>query len=264
MAAINIYDTLTFEPLDADKIELTVIDGSPQSASGSFRAEAPAGPTNLVVRAAMLLKEHAACSAGVRITLVKRIPSAAGLGGGSSDCAATLAALNRLWQLGLPPETLRQLAGQLGSDIPFFLGSSAIARCTGRGEIIEPFAQQAGLHFVVARPLTGLSTPAVYRGCEPDRTNQSGQLFLEAIRSGQICRMAQRLHNGLQAPAEVLSADVRRLRSLFERESVVGHQMSGSGSSYFGMCRTFRHAVSVAGRLRSAGVPWVRVARICP
>ncbi len=263
MAAINIYDTLTFEETSSEGVELTVVDASPRSAVPGLRSEAPAGPTNLVVRAAMLLKEYAGCRRGAKIFLIKRIPSSAGLGGGSSDCAAALGALNRLWKLDLPQSQLLELAGRLGSDVPFFLGKSPLALCTGRGETIEPFRVSAGLHFVVAKPATGLSTPAVYRACQPDATNQNATLFLQAIRSGGICRTARRLHNGLQGPAETLSSDVRRLRSLFEQESVVGHQMSGSGSSYFGVCRSHRHAMGIASRLRSAGVPWVKVARSC-
>jgi len=263
MAAINLYDTLTFEEQPSDEVELTVVDASPRSAVPGLRSEAPAGPTNLVVRAAMLLKEHAGCHRGAKISLVKRIPSSAGLGGGSSDCAAALGALNRLWGLKVPHAELLALAGRLGSDVPFFLGKTPLALCTGRGETIEPFRVSTGLHFVVAKPASGLSTPAVYRACRPDETNQSASLFLQSLQSGAVCGMAQRLHNGLQGPAETLSNDVRRLRSLFEQESVVGHQMSGSGSSYFGVCRSHRHAMGIASRLRSAGVPWVKVARSC-
>lgn len=264
MAAINLYDTLSFELLPSGQIELQVIDASPRSRVGGIRSDAPTGPTNLVVRAAKLLKEYASCPLGARISLIKRIPSAAGLGGGSSDCAATLGALNKLWGLGVSRVELGNLASQLGSDVPFFLGETPVALCTGRGELIEPFRVSPSLHFVVAKPSSGLSTPAVYRECRPDQTHQNGRLFLEALGGGQISRMARRLHNGLQIPAEQLSSDVRRLRSLFEQQSVVGHQMSGSGSSYFGVCRSRRHAMRVASRLRSAGVPWVKVARICP
>jgi 4-diphosphocytidyl-2-C-methyl-D-erythritol kinase len=264
MAAINLYDTLSFEAIPADKIELAVIDAYSRSSAGVLRSDAPTGATNLVVRAAMLLKEHAAYDGGVRISLVKRIPSSAGLGGGSSDCAATIGALNRLWKLGIPDAKLSDIAAQLGSDVPFFLGKTPVALCTGRGEVLEPFRVSTGLHFVVAKPLTGLSTPAVYRSCVPDQTNQDTNQFVKALADGNICQMARRLHNGLQTPAESLSSDVRRLRSLFEQESVVGHQMSGSGSSYFAVCRTAHHAMAVARRIAAAGIPWVKVVRSCP
>jgi len=264
MAAINLYDVLTFEPAESDSVELKVGDASARSSGARMPLEAPAGPGNLVVRAAMLLKEYAGCRKGATISLAKKIPSSAGLGGGSSDCAAALYALNRVWALGVPRRELLELAGRLGSDVPFFLSDSTVALCSGRGERIEPFRFSTGLHFVVAKTSTGLSTPAVFRACHPDNTGQRVDLFLKSMQSGAICRMAQRLHNGLQPPAETLSSDVRRLRSLFEQQPVVGHQMSGSGSAYFGVCRTQRQALNVAGHLRAAGIPWVRVVRSCP
>jgi 4-diphosphocytidyl-2-C-methyl-D-erythritol kinase len=264
MASISLYDTLTIEPTESDGIELKVIDASPRSRFQGMPLEAPAGPGNLVVRAAMLLKEYAGCRLGARICLVKKIPSSAGLGGGSSDCAATLGALNRLWNLDIPRAKLLELAGSLGSDVPFFLAETPVAQCSGRGEQIEPVRVSTNFHFVVAKGATGLSTPAVYRACQPDHTGQSMRQFLRSMETGAICRMAQRLHNGLQSPAETLSSDVRRLRSLFEQQPVVGHQMSGSGSAYFGICWNRQHAVKVASRLRAAGIPWVQVVRSCP
>ncbi len=121
---IGLYDLLTFEP--AEEISLTV-RGRPDLE----------GPENLVWRAAELLREATGCPLGVRIEVDKGIPVAAGLGGGSSDAAATLVALNRLWGLEVPPAALRQLALRLGSDVPFFLpGGTAYA--AGRGEEVEP------------------------------------------------------------------------------------------------------------------------------
>ena len=264
MASIDIYDTLTLETVSSGEIELAVIDSSARTPVGSMRLEAPVGPENLVVRAAYLLRQHAGCEFGARITLIKRIPSSAGLGGGSSDCAAALSGLNQLWSLRLPRSELRSLAGQLGSDVAFFLSESPLALCVGRGEQIEPLRISTSLHFVVAKPASGLSTPAVYRQCLPDVSGQQVDGFVDSLAAGAIGGMARRLHNGLQAPAESLSPDVRELRQLFEQLPVTGHQMSGSGSSYFGICASRRQALRAASRLRSAGIPWVQVARCCP
>lgn len=264
MAAVNIYDTVTLEAVSTGDIELTVVDSSARTSAGSMQLEAPAGPQNLVVRAANLLRQKAGCELGARITLVKRIPSSAGLGGGSSDCAAALLGLNRLWNLRLAQSELVTLAGQLGSDVAFFLSESPVALCVGRGEQIEPLQIPTGLHFVVAKPASGLSTPAVYRQCHPDASGQHVGGFVESLATGAIGDMARRLHNGLQAPAESLNFDVRGLRKLFEQLPVAGHQMSGSGSSYFGICASRRQALRAASRLRSAGVPWVQIARCCP
>jgi 4-diphosphocytidyl-2-C-methyl-D-erythritol kinase len=264
MASIDLYDTLLLEPAATGEIELTVVDCSARTRTGSMRLEAPVGPENLVIHAANLLRHYAGSELGARITLIKRIPSSAGLGGGSSDCAAALVGLNRIWSLRQPHSELVALAGRLGSDVAFFLSESSVALCVGRGEQIEPLRLSTGLHFVVAKPVTGLSTPAVYRHCVPDASGQAVGGFVESLATGAIGNVARRLHNGLQAPAESLNPDVQRLRKLFEQLPVAGHQMSGSGSSYFGICASRRQAVRAASRLRSAGVPWVQVVRCCP
>ena len=300
MATIGVYDTLVLEAASSGEIELSVVDSSPRTMTGSMRLEAPAGPENLVLRAAHLLRERTGCGNGARITLVKRIPSSAGLGGGSSDCAAALAGLNRLWSLKLPRTELLALAGELGSDVAFFLADTPLAVCTGRGEQIEPLPCSTRLHFVVAKPSSGLSTPAVFRRWSSDqaelntnppreqgRERDSSLLtrrvgveelevsrrvpdpptvasFVDSLVRHDVGATARRLHNGLQAPAEALNSDVRQMRQLFERLPVIGHQMSGSGSSYFGICASRRQALGVASRLRAAGVPWVQAVRSCP
>ena len=317
MATIGVYDTLVLEATASAEIELSVVDASPRTLSGAMRLEAPVGPENLVVRAANLLRERTGCRDGARIALVKRIPSSAGLGGGSSDCAAALAGLNRLWNLRLSRFELIALAGELGSDVAFFLADAPLAVCTGRGEQLEPLRCPTRLHFVVAKPQSGLSTPAVFQrwsqlhtnpqceqGCVPEQGgvpeqasgrgqdgsqaqehHQTAALltlrvgvdtsppepdpptlarFVESLMRHDVGAAARRLHNGLQAPAEALNSDVRQLRQLFERLPVIGHQMSGSGSSYFGICATRRQALGIASRLRAAGVPWVQAVRSCP
>src|SRR5262249_22303109 len=132
------------------------------------RRELPgSGADNLVLRAACLLKEASGTSRGARMDLIKRIPLAAGLAGGSSDAAAALWGLNFLWRLGLSQRELSGLAARLGSDVPFFLCSSSAAICRGRGELVEPLPLPGRFWFVIARPQTGLSTAEVYRGCRP-------------------------------------------------------------------------------------------------
>ena len=263
MTAINVFDTLQFEPCASSEITLTVMMSAPRNKNSVPITPIPTGADNLVIRAARLLKEYAKATGGARITLVKRIPAAAGMGGGSSDAAATLAGLNRLWGLGCSRQVLMDLAGQLGSDIGFFLGKSSTALCRGRGELIEPLALPNCLHFVVARPESGLSTPKVYQHCRPDHANHDVNQFVQLLRQGGLTRMVRLLHNGLQTPAEFLNDDVRQLRRRFAEQSVLGHQMSGSGTSYYGVCGSSRQAAWVAARLRAAGVPWVQAVRSC-
>src|SRR3712207_5523703 len=116
MVSIGLYDTLTFADDRSGRIDLRCAWADAQPSDGGAESEGiPVGPDNLVVRAAQLLRDYAGVGRGARIGLVKRIPMAAGLAGGSSDAAATLAGLNRLWQLGLTVGELQGLASRLGS-----------------------------------------------------------------------------------------------------------------------------------------------------
>jgi 4-diphosphocytidyl-2-C-methyl-D-erythritol kinase len=275
MVAVDLIDTLTFTEEDSNEIRLqcsglgTGKHGSAPNESDSARPDGeregiPLGSDNLVVRAAQLLREHAGVGRGVRITLVKRIPSAAGLAGGSSDAAATLMALNRFWNLGLGVPELQRLASHLGSDVAFFVDGTSAAVCHGRGEIIEPLDVPLGLHFVIVRPRTGLSTALVYKHAQVPTAKKSVHDLAAALRGGQIGVMGRLLHNALQAPAERLNPEVNRLQSVFSSLPVLGHQLSGSGTAYFGLCANARHARSLAGRLKGARVGRVWVAQCRP
>ena len=149
MVAVRLFDTLVFR--EANDLTLRCSD-----------KRLPAGPDNLVLKAANLVRERTGCKKGANIRLVKRIPLAAGLAGGSTDAAATLAALNRLWQLGLSANDLAKLGGEIGSDIPFFFRTPA-AWCSGRGEIVAPVTLPIPLDFVLLCPSFGLATAAVYK-----------------------------------------------------------------------------------------------------
>ena len=275
MVAVDLIDTLTFTEEDSNDIRLqcsglgTGKHGSapiePDPASTDAGGEGiPLGSDNLVVRAAQLLREHAGVERGIRIALTKRIPSAAGLAGGSSDAAATLMALNRFWNLGLGVPELQRLASQLGSDVAFFVDKTSAAVCHGRGEIIEPLDVPLGLHFVIVRPRTGLSTAQVYKHAQVPAEKKSVHNLSVALRAGRIGAAGRLLHNALLAPAERLNPEVNRLQLLFSKLPVLGHQMSGSGTAYFGLCETARHARSLAGRLRGARVGRVWVAQCRP
>jgi 4-diphosphocytidyl-2-C-methyl-D-erythritol kinase len=266
MVAITICDTIVFSTTDEDHVRLTC------SASGGGRAQeralarrsdllgdVPAGRDNLVTQAVERLREAAGVAAGANIHLIKRIPSAAGLGGASSDAASALWAANHAWQLGWSGTELARLAAELGSDIPFFFGGGA-AICHGRGELVEPLPLASSLHLVVVRPPEGLATSLVYQCCQPATRPRAVDPLVRALRRGDYAAAAHGLTNRLEPAAASLSPWIDRLRSAFDRLDCLGHQMSGSGSSYFGICRHARHARRVAARLRSEGLGYVRVA----
>ena len=263
MVTVGLYDSLRFTEGESTDIQLSCSWAGPPTFSPGCL---PAGSDNLVMKAAQLLREVTGTRLGASIELTKRIPLEAGLAGGSSDCAATLMALNQLWRAGLTDQQLRELAARLGSDIAFFLSRSTAAVCRGRGEIIEPMTTPMRLHFVIAKPASGLSTAAVFRQCRPasDRSVVDSQSLASAFRAGHVSRTGQHFFNALQSPAEQLNSDVVRLRRTFSRLPFLGHQMSGSGTSYFGLCSHQEQARSLAARVRSAGCDYVFVASTQP
>jgi 4-diphosphocytidyl-2-C-methyl-D-erythritol kinase len=264
MAPLDIYDTVVFRDVPAAEragqpVALkcawaaglpaqSVADGS--DASGSDLEDLPKGNDNIAVRAIELLRVRSGIDRNAALRLTKRIPSAAGMGGGSSDAAAALVAANVGWRLGWSSQRLGQLAAELGSDVPFFLHSGP-AVCRGRGEQIEPAPRFGTLHVVVARPPEGLSTAAVYRACRPSVAPRKVEPLLDALRRGDARRLGERMHNALEPAASGLSPWVDRLACEFARLDCLASQMSGSGTSYFGICRNARHAQAVAARLRS-------------
>ena len=250
MVAISRFDAITFQPSDDPQIHLHV-KSTGQSGNGL-----PANPReNLVHRALLLLQQRSNCRQGGTAALTKRIPPASGLGGGSSDAAAALLAANGAWELHWPIDQLQTLAAELGSDIPFFLtprtGSSAtMAVCRGRGETVEHAAAPANMHFVVARPEIGLSTPKVYKHCCPARQPRAAGDLLEALRAG--CRMeaARCMINTLQPAAARIAPEVDKMAERFDALGAIAHQLSGSGSAYFGWFPSAASARRAAARLR--------------
>jgi 4-diphosphocytidyl-2-C-methyl-D-erythritol kinase len=230
----------------------------PQSERSHVWGPLPQGEDNLVTHALSQLREAAGTSMGARVSIIKRIPASAGLGGASSDAAAALLAANEIWRLRWSTEQLAELAAGVGSDVPLFLYGGACV-CRGRGELVQPCGGFPGLHLVVARPPEGLSTGSVYQQCVPAVHPRSFNSAVHSIRARTAWN--QVLFNRLQTAAEGMSEGVRRLRGWFEKEDVLGHQMSGSGTSYFGICRHARHARQVAGRLRAEGLGEVFTAR---
>ncbi|MHC4405631.1 MAG: 4-(cytidine 5'-diphospho)-2-C-methyl-D-erythritol kinase [Planctomycetota bacterium] len=251
---IDLFDTLYFKEDPSGQVELDCqrVTGA-WGPNGLGLGDVPAGPDNLVVQAVELLKRRAGIANGATLRLVKRIPAAAGLGGGSSDAAAALAAANSAWGLGWPIARLRRLAARLGSDVPLFF-TQGPAVCRGRGERIEPVAGVGKLHFVVVRPPAGLATADVYRACHPAARARHAAPLLSALVQGNLAVAGRLLFNRLEPAAQRLSPWICRLRRALARTDCLGHQMSGSGTCYFGLCRNARHARRMARCLRALGL----------
>ena len=226
--------------------------------SGPFAATLAENSDNLVLRAARRLADRAACPAHVRITLDKRIPVAAGLGGGSADAAATLRGLCRLWQLELPPADLLPLALELGADVPVCLLGRP-ARMRGIGERIEP-VELPPLDLVLANPNQAVPTAQAFAGvgvigpaCGPDRpmpTDRAGVLAWLRLRGNDLEAPARRV-----APA--IAALIEALRS---QPGCRLARMSGSGPTCFGVFDDGRAAAMAAEMLAVAHPGWWAVA----
>ncbi|MEE8452218.1 MAG: 4-(cytidine 5'-diphospho)-2-C-methyl-D-erythritol kinase [Thermoguttaceae bacterium] len=263
MCPIDLYDTLYFRDEPDGRLRLECVSAAHRDVSeGSAVIELPPESDNLVFRAVELIRREAGVTSGATVRLIKRIPTAAGLGGGSSDAAAALMAANLGWRLNRSPAQLASMAAELGSDIPFFLANSP-AVCRGRGERVEPVANIGTLYFVVVRPPAGLATSAVYEACRPAVDAHPVERLLEALSQGNRRQTGRLLFNRLQGAAERLSACIEPLRQRFEQEDFVGHGMSGSGTSYFGLCRHASHARHLARRLQANGVGSVFAVRSC-
>ena len=148
----------------------------------------PLNQDNLVCKAANLILKECGINKGVLITLEKRIPVGAGLGGGSSDAAATLKALNLLWKVGLNDGELMEFAAKLGSDIPFFIkGKTSL--CSGRGEKISPVEVRNKMDYLILFPHVHISTETIYKNLKIDLTKKRKDVsfFLDALKYSEGC-----------------------------------------------------------------------------
>lgn len=269
MSSISLCDTLSFQSRPnfaaiqfTAKWALGLRALSHQSntrQSASF-GDLPQDDSNLVVRALHLMQQTTGTTTGALVQLVKRIPSGAGLGGGSSDAAAALVAGNLGWNLGLSAQELHKLAEQLGSDVPFFLGTE-LAKCTGRGEILTALPKMPAIDIVLVRPPESLATGSVFRKATiPAKPNAIPKQFEGRIRSASDLR--DTLFNRLQSAAEECTPWITRLERVFSQlPMIVAHQMSGSGSTYFGICRNRDDAKRAQRRLRAMNIGHVMRAR---
>lgn len=208
---IDWHDTLHFESRAGGKL-------SREDLGPALPAE------DLVLRAARALQQATGCAAGAHIRIAKRIPAEAGMGGGSSDAATTLLALNRLWATGLSLQALEQIGLALGADVPFFLrGSNAWVE--GIGEQIRPITLPAA-RFAVVKPARGLATQDIFRHPALKRDSEP------AIISGFAANPFGFGHNDLEPVAQQLCPEVGEALKWLEAQGLQG-RMTGSGSAVF-------------------------------
>jgi 4-diphosphocytidyl-2-C-methyl-D-erythritol kinase len=259
MQPVRLCDEITFDRADKG-IELSCSDKT-----------LPVDSRNLVFRAAEKFFASAKISGGVKIHLEKKIPLAAGLGGGSGNAATTLLALNELWGRPLAPEKLSEIAASLGSDIPFFLQDKP-ALATGRGEKIEPlenFPALAGKAFLLIHPGFGISTPWAYQNLArfPSAVNgQKGraQKLIGLLRTNDLTAAATEFYNSLEAPALEKFPVLQLYQEFLLANGAVAALMSGSGSTTFAICENVPAAESLVEKFKSrfGTSSWTAVVKI--
>jgi 4-diphosphocytidyl-2-C-methyl-D-erythritol kinase len=222
-----------FQTIDlADELEMEATSGDVELV---VEGEALAADrTNLVWRAAELIRSRRSGLPGARLRLKKSIPIAAGLGGGSSDAAAALLGLNRLWGFPLERREIVELAIRLGADVPFFL-HGGLARGQGKGDDLEPLPDREPFPVCLILPPYGSSTEEVYRLWDRRRSAAPEAAGAEASPAREDARS---VHNDLQEIVFSLHPELRAVHELLYRAGALAASLSGSGSSLYGLFRS--------------------------
>ncbi len=249
MHSLDLCDVLEMDCRRAEHTELSlsVTGGDP----------IPSDENNLICRVVLAYLRKAAITATVRVRLHKRIPVGAGLGGGSSDAAATLRGMNRAFG-SLSEEELLALASELGSDVSYCLRGGTVL-CGGRGEQMEPISTPLAIHAVVAIGSDRVSTPAAYRALDERYSFFDGSVktdgdgfdrFMDAIKRGAL---PTELYNVFESVTLPLCPEVGILKSSLESLGATHTLMSGSGPAVFGIFADEKTARSAASKLSDDG-----------
>lgn len=255
--AISVYDDVTLVPAAVPSLRLECADYIDAGAI-------PLGADNIAIRALDLIRSRTGHAGLEEVEILKSIPVAGGMAGGSADAAAALLAFDRLYAADLPDGVLLQLAAELGSDVPFSLVGGT-ARGRGRGEVVEPLDDRGTWWWVAVPSDVGLSTPEVYQHFDrlfPNALAEPAEPadLLSALASGEPLRLARTLHNDLQAPAIDLRPELGTLIDRGEREGALRGLISGSGPTCIFLCDSLDGAHAVVAGLQGAGHDVVLVA----
>jgi len=226
LQTISLHDTLTMATTDDGSIHLWCDDPA-----------IPVDERNLVWRAAASLRERYAITNGVKIQLVKRIPSQAGLGGGSSDAAATLIALTHLWAIEMSADELNEIAESLGSDVSFFFHGGT-AQATRRGEIVEPLSDAPAQHLLIIKPTASISTAKAYESLNmPALTSSESKpiLFRSQPSDSSASFDLNALHNDFETTVFQFEPEIGRAKNALLKAGAKAAMLSGSGSAVFGI-----------------------------
>ncbi len=250
MQSLDIYDTLTFEKQESG-IDITL--------AGEGGKGLSLGEDNLIYKAAACIIERTDYKGGIRITLDKNIPIAAGMAGGSSDCAAALKGVNELLEAGLSEEELREIGVTLGADVPYcVMGGTALSE--GIGEELTRLTPLPECVFVVAKPLCSVSTAEAYGGY--DRLVEMGRDIphpdidaqVKALIAGDLEGVVSNFGNVLEYVTASLHPEIAELEKLMKESGAMNAMMSGSGPTVFGIYKDRVTAEESAEKIKKSGL----------
>jgi len=212
----------------------------------------PIGPENLVYRAAQLLLARTGLEKRAHINIIKRIPVAAGLGGGSSNAAAALWGLNRFWELGFTPEELMEMGAEIGADVPFFM-TAGTALGSGRGDKLTPLPSPPPMGVLLVKPHFGVSTAQVYKLFDklPGETKLRTDSMIQALEKRDANAIAAHLGNDLEPVTASLHPEIREIKRELVDAGALGAEMSGSGPTVFGLMANKEKARLLAANIKS-------------
>ena len=244
MQPVSLFDEITLSP--AENISITT-GGRP-----SVRAD----ETNLAFRAAAALRKETGCNRGIKIHVEKSIPVGAGLGGGSSDAAAVLFGLNRLWNLGLSSSELEAIGLTVGADVPFCL-RGGLVRTRGIGEDMVSYPDEHHFWLLVIQPCRGLSTKEIFQAYESsdNMMHPDTQAVLSALSEGNLDHLESAAYNVLEPVSSRMCPEIGHAVETLRLSHAAFACMTGSGSAVFGVFRNREAAISAQKSLRIFGKP---------
>jgi len=239
MQTISLEDEIL---LEKTTVGIEISSGNP---------EVPSGRENICHKAAGAFFEGTARTGGIKITIKKRIPVAAGLGGGSSDAAAVLKGMNILYDTGLTPKELCGIGLQCGADVPYFL-TGGTCRARGIGEVLTKLPSFAGVYAVLVMPDFSVSTAWVYQNYRTDDPvrHPDTQTLISAIRARDIHKVARNMKNVLESVTAVKYPEIEGIKRDLKRYGALGSLMSGSGPSVFGLFESGEKAAKAFSELQ--------------
>ena len=244
MQTVNIYDTLDFVKKEEPGIVVKV-----------ETEELPTDENNLIYKAAKLLYDRCDMKKGVEITLTKRIPIAAGMAGGSTDAAAALVGINKLFALGLSMEELKEIGVKIGADVPYCIeGGTALSE--GIGEILTRLPDAPDCFVVVAKPEISVSTKYVYENLHANELKYHPDIdgMTEAIRQGDLDGVCSRMENVLETVTETKYPIISQIKKLLKEAGAENSLMSGSGPTVFAIFKEEETAKKALDKIRESGL----------